>query len=262
MNHVYRLTNVTPIKSNDLMPSPNYDFPIFQAEEESDEEIPDEISHPLEQEGKAIHHLKELIEVINLGFEEDRKDVKIRSQLIPYVKERMIDLLKEYTNVFAWSYQDMPGLDTDIVQHHLSLKSECPPNKQKLRRTRANMALKIKQEVQKQVDPDFLVTYDYPQWLANIVPVLKKYGKVRMCVDYRHLNKAIPQDDFPLPHIDMLVDSTSKLNIFSFMDGFFGYNQIRMTPEDRDKTSFITPWGTLCYRVMSFGLKNVGATYQ
>ena len=60
----------------------------------------------------------------------------------------------------------------------------------------------------------------------------------------------------------MLVDSTTKFKVFSLMDVFSGYNQIRMAPEDMEKTTFITPWGTFCYRVMPFGLKNTGATYQ
>ena len=80
--------------------------------------------------------------------------------------------------------------------------------------------------------------------IANIIPVLKKDGKVRMYVDYRDLNKSSPKDDFPLPHIDMLVDSTTKFKIFSFMDGFSWYNQIRMAPEDMEKTTSITAWGT------------------
>ena len=124
------------------------------------------------------------------------------------------------------------------------------------------MALKIKEEVRKQIDAGFLITSEYPQWLANIVPVPKKDGKVRMCVDYRDLNKASPKDNFPLPHIDVLVDNTAKCKVFSFMDGFSGYNQIKMAPEDREKTSFITPWGAFCYIVMPFGLINAGATYQ
>jgi hypothetical protein len=82
-----------------------------------------------------------------------------------------------------------------------------------------------------------------------------------MCVDYRDLNKASPKDDFPLPHIDMLVDNTVKFKVFSFMDGFFGYNQIKMVLEDMEKTIFITPGGTFCYRVMPFGLNNADATY-
>ena len=83
-----------------------------------------------------------------------------------------------------------------------------------------------------------------------------------MCIDYRDLNKASPKDDFPLPHIDTLVDNTAGYEWFSFMDGFSGYNKIKIAPEDREKTSFITPWGTFCYKVMPFGLKNAGATYQ
>ena len=65
-----------------------------------------------------------------------------------------------------------------------------------------------------------------------------------------------------MPHIDVLVDNTTSHALLSFMDGFSGYNQIKMAPKDMEKTSFITPWGTYCYKVMSFGLKNVGATYQ
>ena len=85
--------------------------------------------------------------------------------------------------MFSWSYQDMTCLNTDIVEHRLPLKPECPPVKQKLRRTHPNMAVKIKEEVQKQIDVGFLVTSEYPQWVANIMSVPRKDGKVRMCVD-------------------------------------------------------------------------------
>lgn len=92
--------------------------------------------------------------------------------------------------------------------------------------------------------------------------VPKKDDKVRTCVDYRDLNKACPKDDSPLPHIDMLIDINAKFKVFFFMDGFSGYNQIRMTPKYRDKITFITPLGTFCYKVKPFGLRNVGSTYQ
>ena len=82
---------------------------------------------------------------------------------------------------------------------------------------------------------------NYPEWLANVVLVSKKDGKVRMCVDFRDLNKASPKDDCPLPHIDVLVDNIAGHEPLSFMDGFSGYNQIMMAPEDMEKTSFITP---------------------
>ncbi|XP_017973143.1 PREDICTED: uncharacterized protein LOC108661378 [Theobroma cacao] len=156
----------------------------------------------------------------------------------------------------------MPGLNTDIVAHKLPLKPECKPIKQKLRRMKPEILLKIKEEVKKQFDAGFLKVAKYPEWVANIVLVPKKDGKVRMCVDYRDLNKASPKDNFPLPHIDTLVDNTARHSMFSFMDGFSGYNQIKMALEDTEKTTFITMWGTFCYKVMPFGLKNAGVTYQ
>ena len=103
---------------------------------------------------------------------------------------------------------------------------------------------------------------NYPGWLVNVVLVSKKDGKVKMCVDFRGLNKANSKDDLPLPHIDILVDNMAGHALLSFMDGFSGYNQIKMAPEDMKKTSFITPWGTYCYKVMPFGLKNASVTYQ
>ena len=93
-----------------------------------------------------------------------------------------------------------------------------------------------------------------------IVPVPKKDGKVQMCVDYRDLNRASPKDNFPLSHIDTLVDNTAKHSLFSFMDEFSDYNQIRMTPKDLEKTTFLILWETFCYKVMPFRLKNAGAT--
>ena len=83
-----------------------------------------------------------------------------------------------------------------------------------------------------------------------------------MCVDFTDLNRAYPKDSYPLPRIDTLVDSTARHQLLSFMDAFSGYNQIRMKEADQEKTSFVTSQGLFCYKVMSFGLKNAGATYQ
>ncbi|WKA01361.1 hypothetical protein VitviT2T_019644 [Vitis vinifera] len=83
-----------------------------------------------------------------------------------------------------------------------------------------------------------------------------------MCVDYTNLNNACPKDNFPLPRIDQIVDSTAGQGMLSFLDAFSGYHQIPMAPVDEEKTAFITPHGLYCYKVMSFGLKNAGATYQ
>ena len=105
---------------------------------------------------------------------------------------------------------------------------------------RPDMSEKIKVKVMKQFNSGFLAVTSYPQWVANVVPVPKKDGKVRMCMDYRDLNRASPKDDFPLLHIDILVDNTTHHKVFSFMGGFSGYNQIKMAPEDIEKTTFVT----------------------
>ena len=91
---------------------------------------------------------------------------------------------------------------------------------------RLDMSEKIKVEVMKQFNASFLAVTSYLQWVANVVLVPKKDGKVRMCVDYRDVNRESSKDDFPLPHINVLVDNTAQHKVFSFMDGFSGYNQI------------------------------------
>ncbi|KAL6176164.1 hypothetical protein ACLB2K_052799 [Fragaria x ananassa] len=89
----------------------------------------------------------------------------------------------------------------------------------------------------------FIKSVKHPTWLANIVPVKKKNGQVRICIDYRDLNKACPKDEFPLANMDMLIDSTSGQGMLSFMDGFNGYNKIKMANIDVEKTTFRTPRG-------------------
>ena len=139
--------------------------------------------------------------------------------------------------------EDMPGTDREIAEHRIPTHSHVTPVKQKKRRLRSEWALLIKEEVEKQLKARFVEVVEDTQWLANIVPVPKKDGKVRMCVDYRDLNKACPKDDFLLPHIDTLIDSAVASAMYSFMDGFAGYNQIIMVIIDKLKTSFTTEWG-------------------
>ncbi|KAI0497342.1 hypothetical protein KFK09_020565 [Dendrobium nobile] len=92
--------------------------------------------------------------------------------------------------------------------------------------------------------------------------VRKGSGSWRMCIDYTYLNKACLKDSFPLPHIDQLVDTTFGHQMLSFMDAYSGYNQIKMNPTDEEAIAFQIDRGLYCYRVMPFGLKNAGATYQ
>ena len=102
----------------------------------------------------------------------------------------------------------------------------------------------------------------YPKWLVNTVVVKKKSGKWRVCVDFTDLNKVCPKDPFPLPRIDQLVDATVGHHSMSFLDTFQGYHQIPLALDDQEKTSFVTLIRNYHYKVMPFGLKNTGSTYQ
>ena len=95
-----------------------------------------------------------------------------------------------------------------------------------------------------------------------MVLVKKSSGGWWMCVDYTNLNKACPKDSYPLPNIDHLVNSILSFKMLSFRDASSGYNQVKMHPNDEDKTALITNEGVYYYRVMPFKLKNISATYQ
>ena len=120
----------------------------------------------------------------------------------------------------------------------------------------------VKEEVQKLTTAQFIWEVYYLDWLVNVVMVKKANGKWRIYVDFTDLNKACPNDSYHLPCIDQLVDSTAGHQLLSFMDAFSRYNQIKLDEADQEKTSFITSQGLFYYKVMPFGLKNAGATYQ
>ncbi|KAI5353741.1 hypothetical protein L3X38_006635 [Prunus dulcis] len=156
----------------------------------------------------------------------------------------------------------MPGISPDIISHRLSVNPAVRPVRQKRRAYDPERYEAMKAEVDRLSSIRFIREVDYPTWLANVVMVHKPRKGWRMCVDYTNLNRACPKDSFPLPRIDQLVDATAGHALLSFMDAYSGYNQIFMHPEDQAHTSFITDRGLYCYKVMPFGLKNAGATYQ
>ena len=122
----------------------------------------------------------------------------------------------------------------------------------------------MKKEIGKFLKAKFIIPIRYVQWLANIVPMMKNNGKLRVCVDFRNLNAATPKDMYVMPIAYMLVDSTANNELLSFMDDFSRYNQILKVVDDISKTAFRCPnsLGTFEWVVMPFDLKNAGATYQ
>jgi hypothetical protein len=172
-----------------------------------------------------------------------------------------VDFLCRNMEVFAWSHADMPGINPKEIVH-VNVEPDMKPVKQKRRKFTLERVEAIVVEAEKLLKAQFIQEVYYLDWLANMVLVKKSNRKWRMRMDFTNLNKACPKDSFPFPRIDAMVDSTSGYKLLSFMDAFFSYNQILMHLEDQEKTAFITDRGLYCYKVMPFGLKNTGATYQ
>jgi hypothetical protein len=206
---------------------------------------------------------KEELEVINLSDDLDvSKPISISMSLSTEERKCLIDLLHEYKDVFAWNYNEMPRIDSGLVAHFLNVEPGTRPVVQPMRTFHTEVEAQITQEVKKLLAASFIKPIQHPRWLSNIVLVKKKNGQIRCCVDFRNLNKACPKDEFPLPNMDLLIDSAASHAMFSFMDGFSGYNQICMSTKDAEKTAFCTPIDNFYYTVMLFGLKNAGVTYQ
>ncbi|RDX95531.1 Retrovirus-related Pol polyprotein from transposon opus, partial [Mucuna pruriens] len=160
------------------------------------------------------------------GFRPEQT-TKIGTAINPEEEDLLVTFLKANHDMFTWSPWDMPGMDPNFITGGKTRRSK----EEKTRRREAQGSK-------------------------------KPSDKWRMCTNYTDLNKACPKDPYPLPSIDRLVDSVAGFALLSFMDAYSGYNQIRMHLQDEEKTTFITNDGAFCYKVMPFGLKNVGATYQ
>ena len=212
------------------------------------------------EEKRIVTEPTEALENIPLDERNLERYTKVGADLEGKNKKDLVHFLKKNIDVFAWSHDDMPGIDPGVITHRLNICPSFEPVRQKKMVFAPERDNAIKEEVQKLMAVKFIQEVYYPDWLANVVMVKKANGKWRMCVDFTDLNKACPKDSYPLSHIDQLVDSTAGHILQSFMDAFSRYNQIKMDEADQEKTSFVTSQSLFCYEVMPFGLKNAGAT--
>ena len=118
----------------------------------------------------------------------------------------------------------------------------------------------IEKLVKRLFDAKIIVTLGFSKWVSNLVPIWKKNGEIRLCVDFGNLNKVYLKDNYPFPKMDQILQRVVGSERISTMDGFSGYNQVKVFPEDQEKTTFTTPWGTFMYANMPFGSMNAGAT--
>ena len=191
----------------------------------------------------------------------DRK-VTISATLSREEELELLNVLQKNQDIFAWSASNLRGVSKDIVHHSLDIDPRMRPKKQRQRKMSKERTLAAKAEVRRLLDANVIREIMYPEWLANVVLVPKKNGKMRMCIDFTDLNKACVKDSFPLPRIDAFVDKAAGCQRFSLLDCFSGYHQTWLKKEDEGKTSFTTPFGTYCYTRMPEGLKNAGATFS
>jgi hypothetical protein len=181
------------------------------------------------------------LEEIDIGLGDKPRPTFISKKLSPCLRELMIALLKEYADCFAWDYTEMPGLDKSIVERRLPLKKGFQPFQQRARQMKAKVLEEVKKEVEKMLEVGFIRPCRYAEWISSVVPVQKKEGRWRVCVDFRDLNKATPKDEYPMPVAETLINAAAGHKILSFMDGNAGYSQIFMAPEVIHKTAFRVP---------------------
>ncbi|GJV45233.1 reverse transcriptase domain-containing protein [Tanacetum coccineum] len=208
-------------------------------------------SQVLEEKIKVVIHPEYAKQIIAIG-----------STLTEKERKELCALLKQNLYIFTWKPADITGVPRHMAEHRLNVREGCLPVRQKKKGQAPERNKAIQEEVEKLVDVGIMKEVHYHSWLSNPVMVKKHDGSWRMCVDFKDLNKACPRDGYPLPEIDWKVESLCEYPFKCFLDANKGYHQIKMAEEDEEKTAFITSQGIFCYKNMSFGLKNVGATYQ
>ncbi|GJZ79665.1 reverse transcriptase domain-containing protein [Tanacetum coccineum] len=206
--------------------------------------------------------------------------VIISSQLSKEKKSKLIYVLKKHKQAFAWKTTDILGICPSFCKHKIQLLDDKKPVVQKQRRLNPNMQEVVKKEIVKLLDTGIIYPIADSPWVSPIHCVPKKGGITvvtnendelvptrtitgwRVCIDYRKLNEATAKDHFPLPFMDQMLERLAGNKYFCFLDGFSGYFQIPIDPNDQEKTTFTCPFGTYAYRRMPFGLCNAPAIFQ
>ncbi|XP_057250066.1 uncharacterized protein LOC130591153 [Beta vulgaris subsp. vulgaris] len=193
---------------------------------------------------------------------------------------KLLVVLKNHKKAIGYSIDDLKGISPDFCMHRIHLEDDHKPCIQPQRRLNPNMQEVVKKEVMKLLDAGIIYPIADSKWVSPVQVVPKKGGMTvvknekneliptrtvtgwRMCIDYRRLNMATKKDHFPLPFIDQMLERLACHKYFCYLDGYSGFFQIPIHPDDQEKTTFTCPYGTFAYRRMPFGLCNAPATFQ
>jgi hypothetical protein len=210
----------------------------------------------------------------------DSLHVIIASDLIDAQEEKLLDVLREHKEVIGWTIEDIKEISPSLVMHKIHLEENSKPLREPQRRLNPTMQEVVRTKVIKLLDAGIIYPISNSKWVNPIHVVPKRVGLTvvknknnelvptriqsewRVCIDYHKLNAATRKDHFPLPFIDQMVERLAGHEYYCFLNGYSGYNQVPVDPEDQEKTTFTCPFGTFTYRRIPFGLCNALATFQ
>jgi hypothetical protein len=206
--------------------------------------------------------------------------VIIASDLQQDQEDNLLEVLKEHKEAIGWTVIDLKRIDPSICMHRIHLEEGARPSREAQRRLNPNMKEVVMKEVVKLLDAGIIYPISDSKWISPTQVVPKKSSLTvvenaagelipqrtttgwRVCIDYRKLNSHTRKDHFPLPFIDQILERLAGQSYYCFLDGYSGYNQVAVDPQDQEMTTFTCPFGTFAYRRMPFGLCNAPATFQ
>jgi hypothetical protein len=226
--------------------------------------------------------LKPLLDTLKYKYLDSKESlpVIISSDLDEAQEQELLNVLKEHKEAIGWTIEDIKGISPAVVMHKIHLEENAKTSREPQRRLNPAMQEVVRAEVIKLLDAGIIYPISDSKWVSPIHVVPKKVGITviknkdnelvstwvqsgwRVCIDYRKLNSVTRKDHFPLPFIDQMVERLAGHDYYCFLDGYSGYNQISLDPEDQEKTTFTCPFGTFAYRRMPFELCNAPATFQ
>ncbi|KAM2325828.1 hypothetical protein ACFX1X_025128 [Malus domestica] len=229
-----------------------------------------------------VLELKPLPDHLKYAFlgEEETLPIIVSSSLTALEEEKLIRVLKEHKTAIGWTLADIKGISPTTCMHRIFLEEGAKPTREAQRRLNPPMMEVVKKEIIKLLHCGVIYPISDSRWVSPVQVVPKKSGVTvvknaedelvptriqtgwRVCIDYRKLNNTTRKDHFPLPFIDQMLERLAGHSFYCFLDGYSGYNQIVIAPEDQEKTTFTCPFGTFAYRRMPFGLCNAPATFQ
>ncbi|KAL5542934.1 hypothetical protein UlMin_010644 [Ulmus minor] len=206
--------------------------------------------------------------------------VIISAQLTETQESQLLKVLRKFKKAIGWTLADIKGISPSFCMHKILLEDSSKNSIEAQRRLNPIMKEVVKKEIIKWLDAGIIYPISDSSWVSPVQCVPNKGGMTvvenaknelipthvvtgwRICMDYRRLNKNTRKDHFPLPFIDQMLDRLAGREYYCFLDGYSGYNQIVIAPEDQHKTTFTCPYGTFAFRRMPFGLCNAPATFQ